>query len=146
MSQEELREDPIAGADRKLIPEGRYTAQCIDIKKATVAQKTVKGTFAKTPKIVLKFKILEGEYRGIDLLMYINANYTFFNPGTLFYRSWMIASGRKPERRNRMSLQVFRNHIFTVLVKTSKPQFGDGSEMPEMFWYSRVAEICEKQA
>ena len=139
-------EDLKAGEGRKLIPEGIYTAQCIEAKKDMVGQKTPKGTFAMTPKVILKFRIIEGEHQGTELPMFINAKYKFFNPGTLFYKSWVIASGRKPERKNRMSLEVFKGHIFTVRVRTSRPSFGDRTETPEILWYSTVAEIYEKQA
>jgi hypothetical protein len=138
--------DFIAGENRKLIPEGRYNAQCINAKKGMVGQRTPKGTSTKTPKIILTFKIIEGQYQEVEVPMYINADYKFFNPGSKFYQSWVIATGRKPERRNRMSLEVFKGHIFTVGVKTVKPKFGDGTEMPETFWYSRVNEIYEKEA
>jgi hypothetical protein len=140
------KEDFIAGEDRRLIPEGRYSAQCIEAKKVRVSQKTTKGTFAKIPKIVLIFVIVDSIYQGIKIPMYINADYKFFNPGSKFYQSWVIATGRKPERRNRMALEVFKGHIFTVGVKTVKPKFGDGTEMSEIFWYSRVDEIYEKEA
>ncbi len=59
MSKEDLR----AGEDRKLIPEGKYTAQCFEAKKGMVGVETTKGTFARTPKIVLRFKIIDGQYR-----------------------------------------------------------------------------------
>jgi hypothetical protein len=45
-----------------------------------------------------------------------------------------------------MSLEIFKNHIFTVGVVTVKPKYKDGSEKPQVFWYSRVDEIYEKQA
>jgi len=139
-------EDLIAGEDRKLIPEGKYSAQCVEAKRGMVGQRTTKGTFSRTPKIILKFRLLEGQVQGEEILMYINADYKPFPAGSKFYQSWVIAKGRKPARRDRMTLEVFKDRIFTVGVKTVKPKFEDGTEKPESLWYSRVDEIYEKHA
>jgi hypothetical protein len=142
LSKEDLR----AGEDRKLIPEGKYSAQCIKARKEMVGVETTKGTFARTPKIVLKFKIIDGQYQGEEVPMFINANYKAVPSGSKLYRSWVIANGlKKPKRRDRMALEIFKNHIFTVGVVTVKPKYKDGSEKPQVFWYSRVDEIYEKQ-
>lgn len=141
-----LKEDLIAGEDRELIPEAKYSAQCIEAKKEMVGQKTAQGTFTRTPKIILKFKLIEGQFQEKELLMYVNAAYKPFPAGSKFYQCWVIAKGRKPARRDRMTLDVFKGHIFTVGVKTVKPKFEDGTEKPEAFWYSRVNEIYEKCA
>jgi hypothetical protein len=140
------KDDLIAGEDRKLIPEGKYSAQCIEAKRGMIGQRTTKGTSARTLKIILKFRLIEGQFEGEDILMYINADYRPFPAGSKFYQSWVIASGRKPARRDRMTLDVFKNHIFVVGVKTVKPKFEDGTEKPEPFWYSRINEIYEKCA
>jgi len=140
------KDDLIAGEDRKLIPEGKYSAQCIEAKKGMVGQRTTKGTYARTRKVILTFKLIEGEFQGEKILMYINADYKPFPAGSKFYQCWVIAKGRKPVRRGRMTLDVFKDHIFTVAVKTVKPKFNDGREMPEALWYSKVDEIYEKCA
>ncbi len=139
-------EDLIAGDDRKLIPEGKYTAQCVEAKRGLVGQRTTKGTFSRTPKIVLKFRLIEGPFQGEEILMYMNADYRPFPAGSKFYQCWVIAKGRKPARRDRMTLDVFKDHIFVVGVRTVKSKFADGTEKPESLWYSRVDEIYEKQA
>ena len=141
-----MKEDLIAGEDRKLIPEGRYAAQCIEAKKGMVGQSTTKGTYVTTPKIIFKFKLIQGEFQGEEILMYLNAAYKPFPAGSKFYQCWVIAKGRKPARRDRLALDVFKDHIFTVGVKTVKPKFEDGTEKPETFWYSKVNEIYEKCA
>ncbi len=141
-----MKEDLIAGEDRELIPEGKYSAQCIEAKKGMVGQKTAQGTYTRTPKIILKFKLMERQFQGEEILMYVNADYKLFPAGSKFYQCWAIAKGRKPARRDRMPLDVFKNHIFTVGVKTVKPKFENGAEMPESCWYSRVNEIYEKCA
>ena len=147
MGKKDLGEDLIAGEDRKLIPEGKYTAQCIEAKKSKVGMETTRGTFALTPKIVLKFKIVDGQYRDGEIPMFLNADYKTVPSGAKFYRSWVIANNlRKPNRSDRMSLEIFKNHIFTVGVVTVKPKYSDGSEKPQVFWYSRVDEIYEKYA
>jgi len=139
-------DDLKAGDDRPLIPEGKYTAYCLEARKEMVGQRTNKGTSARTPKIVLTFKITEGQYQDNEILMYINADYKTFPAGSKFYQCWVIASGRRPARNDRMSLDVFRNHIFTVGVTTVKPKSPDGTDVPEALWYSRVDWIYEKCA
>jgi hypothetical protein len=143
LSKDELR----AGEDRKLIPEGRYTAQCVEAKRGMVGVTTTKGTSSRTPKVVMRFKIVDGKFTGEEIPMYLNINYKSVPAGAKFYQSWVIANNcRKPNRRDRMPLDIFKGHIFTVGVKTVRPKFGDGTDKPEPFWYSRVDEIYEKQA
>lgn len=143
MSKDDLR----AGEDRKLIPEGEYTAQCLEAKKGMVGVETTKGTFARTPKVVLRFLITEGEYQGEEIPMFLNVNYKRIPFGSKFYQCWVIANdGKRPNRRDRMTPEKFKDHIFNVGVKTVKGKFGDGREKPESLWYSRVDEIYEKQA
>ena len=146
VKKKDSEEDPIAGEDRILIDEGKYSAQCIEAKRGMVGQRTGKGTFARVPKIILKFKLLEGQGQGGEILMYVNADYKPFPPGSKFYQCWVVATGRKPARRDRMTLDVFRGHIFIVGVTTVKPKFEDGTEKPRPFWYSKVNEIYEKCA
>jgi hypothetical protein len=143
LSHEDLR----AGEDRKLIPEGKYTAQCIEAKRGMVGVETSKGTYARTPKVVMKFKIIDGQYRDEEIPMFLNVNYKQIPFGSKFYQYWVIANDCiKPNRRDRMPLEKFKDHIFTVGVKTVKPKFRDGKEKPKPFWYSRIDEIYEKQA
>ena len=142
-SEEEL----IAGEDRQLIPEGKYTAKCVEAKKGKVGQMTTKGTSAMTLKVFLKFKIIDGDHQGKEIPMFLNVNYRRIPFGSKFYQYWVIANdGKRPNRRDRMSLEKFKDHIFDVGVKTVKGKFGDGTEKPESLWYSRVDEIYEKQA
>lgn len=147
MRKSDLNEDPIAGEGRELIPEGKYTAQCIEAKKGMVGVETTKGTYARTPKVVMKFRITAGQHQGKEIPMFLNINYRRIPSGSKFYQCWVIANDcKKPNRRDRMSLEKFRDHIFTVGVITVKPKFKDGREKPDPFWYSRVDEIYEKHA
>ncbi len=146
MKKKHSEEDLIAGEDRKLIPEGKYSVQCIEAKKGMVGQRTTKGTYARPPKIILKFRLIEGQFQGEEILMYFNANYKPFPAGSKFYQCWVIAKGQKPARRDKMALDVFKGHIFTVGVTTVKPKFEDETERPKPFWYSRVSEIYDKCA
>jgi hypothetical protein len=139
--------DLIAGEGRALIPEGKYTALCFEVKRAMVGVETSKGTYAKTPKVILSFKVTEGRYQEEKILMYLNINYKKIPAGAKFYQIWVMANNsQRPRRNDRMSLEVFKNHIFTVGVKTVKPKFRDGTGKPQPFWYSRADEIYEKVA
>ena len=92
-------------------------------------------------------KITDGEYLDEEIPMFLNANYRSIPSGSKLYRSWLIANNlKKPNRRDRMSLKVFRGHFFTVEVVTVKQKYSDGLEKPQVFWYSGVDEIYEKQA
>ena len=141
------KEDLIAGEDRKLIPEGKYTAQCIEARTSMVGQMTTKGTSTKTKKAILNWEIIEGQCQGENIPQFLNTNYKPIPFGSKFYQYWVIANdGKRPNRRDRMSLDKFKGHIFLVGVKTVKPKFEDGTEKPEPLWYSRVDEIYEKLA
>ena len=147
MRKKDSSEDLIAGEDRTLIPEGKYTAHCIEAKNRQVGQTTGKGTYAQTLKAILKFKIIDGEYQGQEIPMFLNVNYERIPFGSKFYQFWVIANDcKRPGRKDRMSLDKFKGHIFSVGLKTVKRTFEDGTEKPESLWYSRVDEIYEKLA
>ena len=119
MGKKDLSEDPIAGEDRKLIPEGKYSAQCIKAKREMVGVETTKGTYARTPKVVMKFRITDGQYQGEEIPMFLNINYKRIPSGSKFYQCWVIANDcKKPNRRDRMPLEKFKDHVFTVEVIT----------------------------
>ncbi len=137
----------VAGQERMLIPEGKYTAQCISANKGLIGVETTAGTFSRAPKIVLKFQIIDGPHMGSVIPLFINANYTQFPESSKFYQIWVIANNNlKPKRRDKMSLDVFKNHVFTIGIVTVKPNFKDGTPKPEVFWYSKVDEVYERQA
>ena len=65
-----------------------------------------------------------------------------FGLGSKFLAAWMVASGRFPTRRDRLSTHVFRNKYFRAEVKTvMKDQYGD--ERPSIQHYSKVERLIE---
>ena len=135
------------GKERPLIPDGIYEAQCIKAKMAEVGVLTTKGTSARTPKAVLTFRITQGEHKGFEIPMFLNANYHRIPFGSKLYQYWVIANdGKRPNRKDRLSLRVFEGHIFEIKVTTVKGRMGDNREKPPALWYSRVDEVLEKLA
>lgn len=131
-----LGDDFIAPEKRPLIPEGKYEAQCIKIEKGY--------SHSSSRKIFIHFKIVDWMNLDDPQILFMAMNDPGGKPsvGTKYYKNWVIANGNKtPERRNRMSMNVFRNQMFEVQVETVKPKFPDGEGMPECFHYSIVRYI-----
>jgi hypothetical protein len=122
-----------------LIPEGKYTAQCIEAKKSMVGMETTRGTFALTPKIVLKFRIIDGQYQEEEVPMFLNPITKRSHQVQIL--SFMVCK-QPQESLTEVTecLEIFKNHIFTVGVVTVKPKY-NGSEKPQVFWYSRVDDL-----
>jgi hypothetical protein len=141
-------EDEFTADDaRPLIPEGIYDVFCTGVEKGV-------AHFASL-KMYLKFKIVNpGQYMDTKLFMAINLiNIKTGKPfkkvprGSKYYQQWVIANGNsKPVRDDRMSPKIFVNRIFKAVVKTVKPKFPDGTEMPECFYYSVIEYLKERVA
>lgn len=92
-----------------LIPEGIYEVGFIRAEK-----KWMWGGW----KIFLWFKILTfGDFCGVNLYRAFNLPERITDSSE-YYRAWLIAVGRKPDRKDRMGTGVFRNKQFEVEVRT----------------------------
>lgn len=140
-------DDFVAGEMHPLIPEGTYQVCCIKIERGTSHYKTL--------KMFLKFKIVElGEHMGKELFMAMNLIDTKTGKpfkkvpkGTKYFKQWVIANKSIfPKRNDRMSPKIFQDSVFEAVVKTVKPKFEDGTEMPESFHYSKVDYLKRKIA
>jgi len=127
---------------RPLIPNGKYTAQCIDYDS--------KFCLGKRRKLFLNFVILEGEHQGKKLFQAFNMPYDGrIKTGSKYYKSWCMVNGWQPPTRNaKMSPRLFKNKIFTIATRTVYPPIHPAAKksnkvevMPEAFWYSVVDKI-----
>jgi len=124
----------------KLVPDGKYEAQCFKHDSRFV--------FGKTRKVFLHFKILElGEHFGKMIFQAYNMPYDRkIKVGSKYYKTWcMVNEWRKPSRNAKMSPKLFLNRIYRIKTRTVKPKH-DGKQMPENFWYSVVDKILEVSA
>jgi hypothetical protein len=138
--------DLVAGEERPLIPEGRYTAQCIRCKKGQ--------SHFNSLKLFLTFKILDGEFLETKLFLAINLTdsrtgkpFKKVPLGSKYYKNWTIANyNLRPSRHDRMSPKIFQSGIFEVSVRTVKPKYPDGkTELPYGFHYSVVDFIISRK-
>jgi hypothetical protein len=127
----------VSADDKPRIPDGVYEAQCIKY--------DAKFVMGITRKVFLNFKIIEpGEYGGKVIFQAFNMPYDGkIRTGCKYYKTWCMVNGwRKPSRNAKMSPRLFKNKIYKVKTRTSKPKH-NGKAMPEDFWYSVVDEIIE---
>ena len=98
----------------------------------------------KREKLFLWFQIATaGQWNGQDLYMACNvARGGRWTPSCKFYLAWVLAAGRRPNRRDRMSTQVFRNKIFRARVKVVTTTAKRDRRTPEQ-QYSVIDELLE---
>ena len=73
----------------------------------------------KAKKILLYFKIVSfGEFHGVELFMSCQIPQKKWGSGSKFIRAWALATGRLPNRLDRVSTNVFRGKIFNAQVRT----------------------------
>lgn len=94
-------------------------------------------------KIYLTFQILDGEYIGKRVPMFLRPSRF---PTSRLYRSWVIANDGLPSRNAKLSPRIFLGKVFRVSTVTVKPKFASGSLMPPVFWYSRVDDILSLES
>lgn len=129
----------VDGEPRVLLPEGEYQAICI---RAEVAEMF---KFGRARKIFLHFELYGGAHAGQRLFMpmAVPPSGHKIGRGSKLYANYLIANGQPPGRRDRVSLKVFQNRLFRVMVKSVVPLFADGTPKPPLFHYSVVAELLE---
>ena len=136
----------IAADGRPLIHEGKYKVQCL--------KHEIGRSHHNSIKMFLMFKIVEGTYMETELFMAANLKdsktgkqFKKIPPGSKYYQNWVIANhGKLPARGDRMSPRIFKNRIFEVQVRTTKPRFPDGTAKPECFHYSIVDYLIRREA
>ncbi len=132
----------VDGEPRVLLPAGEYQAVCV---RAEVVEMF---KFGRSRKVFLHFELYGGAYAGQRLFMpmAIPQKGHKIGRGSKLYANYLIANGQPPGRRDRLSLKVFKNRLFRVMVKSVVPLFEDGTPKPPWFHYSRVGELLERLA
>ena len=122
---------------RPLLPDGKYEAVCVHYDQSFV--------LGKTRKLYLHFKITEqGPHYEKQVFMAFNIPYKRrMKAGSKYYKTYVQVNGRKPSRNSRMSPRIFKGRIYTIRIRTCKPKFPNGKEMPREYWYSVVDYIDE---
>ncbi|MCP4582401.1 MAG: hypothetical protein GY839_12375 [candidate division Zixibacteria bacterium] len=120
-----------------LIPEGEYDAVCCKTEAAL--------SFGGARKIFIKFRIHDGKHDGTELFMACNYPRGKIKPRLKYYQQWMLATGRRPNKREKLAPKVFPRRMYKVLVRDTKPKFANGKPKPDIFRYSVVDTIIEAQ-
>jgi len=78
-------------------------------------QKPYKGQ----SKVYLWFRIESyGEWNGQELFMACNLPQGWkWGPSSKFWGAWVLAAGKRPRRRDRMSVSVFRQKLFRARIR-----------------------------
>jgi len=117
------------------IPEGRYDATCYKFETGV--------SFGGVRKIYIKFRIYGGDFDGVDLFMVCTYPKTKIRPRFKYYTQWILATGRHPSKRERLSPKVFLNKMYRVIVRDTDPKFPDGKSKPDIFKHSIIDSLIE---
>lgn len=98
----------------------------------------------KGNKLFLWFRIVTaGEWYGQDIYMACNvAPNGRWTPSSKFYMAWVLAAAKRPNRRDRLSTNVFRNKIFKARVKVVATTAKRINRTPEQ-QYSVIEDLLE---
>ena len=79
-----------------------------------------KWMFGNRQRLFLWFRILNpGEWFGRDLYMTCTVVADGkWRPSHKYFQAWVLAAGKRPNRRDRMSTAIFRNKVFRGKVRT----------------------------
>lgn len=119
---------------RPLIPPGSYEV-------AFVRAKTFLRIYQRK-RIVLRFRIMDGSYAGIELEMFCRVPERFTD-SSKYYRLWVLANGAKPNRPDRMSSRVFQRKAFLAGIETVDT---DSKQRPldKAQYYSKIDTLLKK--
>jgi hypothetical protein len=131
---------------RAKIPAGPYQFRCIKAGRANVWHEG-KGGWGRSEKIILWFEIIQGDYVGKILPMFLPMGNNGKVPqGSKYFTAWCVANGlRRPQRARlkEMPPSKFLNKVFWGEVVDVKPRWNSGEEQPELFHYSRIDALYE---
>lgn len=130
-----LDEGPVSGSIPSKIPNGEYEAVCRAVK--------IGIGFGGRRTQYWEFCIIGGRYDGTKLFMpcvcYDRPTYR-----TKQWEQWALATGRQPNKRERLSNKAYTNRLFKVLVRTTKRKVaGTNRYLPDYLQYSVVHTIIE---
>ena len=92
------------------LPDGEYLVQFLRYEERTQW---------RAKKLILWFQICSlGEFQGMKLFMSCQIPEKKWGSGSKFIRAWALATGRLPDRFDRVSTKAFRGKIFNAEVRT----------------------------
>lgn len=141
---------------RPLIREGSYIGFCESVELIPLRK------FRMSPRLFLHFRIFKtpdlAESSFVAKLYFVcvapmrwdaDANClvkTKIGRGSRLFEAFMVANGGPPQRRDRVSMRVFKGRLFKVWVRTVRPKSPDGKEKPASFHYSVVDQLLSREA
>ena len=139
--------------NRKKIPAGEYLVKCVAGRRSEFWLQGKKG-YGTSERFILMFEVIEGDFRGTILPMFLTTSENGKIPqGSYYYAFWSIANGNRKPLRGRlkeMPLSKFQNKVFRAQIVTVKPKWKTGEdeekieiEQPGHLHYSRVHLLCE---
>lgn len=127
---------PLASKDYVRIPPGEYEAVCYDTR-------TGPG-FGGHTSAYIWFRITGGKYDGEELFMACRYKpKARLSPRHKYYQQWVLAANRRPHKGERLSLGVFKNRLFSILVRDTQKKHRSGRLMADCVQYSVVDSIIE---
>lgn len=122
-----------------LLPEGEY-----EVVFVRAEEKVLWGR----PKVFLQFRIMRACDQACDAIgqkLFMAA--TLPKHGRLsisskYLQQWILASGRRPARRDRLSTRVFQQKVFLATVRTVR-KGSDGSVLPVSSQYSVIDRLLK---
>ncbi|MEO7862622.1 MAG: hypothetical protein ABIU05_19745 [Nitrospirales bacterium] len=121
------------------IPPGNYTLAFIHAHK--------RWLWGRRLKLFMTFEIVYPiEYAGVRLFMCCNVpEKKKWTVGFKFFRCWTLATGKRPDRRDRLSTSVFRGKYFLGRVRTVERSAKD-TKRAAAAQYSIVDELLSIEA
>jgi len=116
---------PYLGYTPPVVPDGdRYEAIFI---------KSEQASFAGQPKVYLKFRLVSPS-GFLEEEFYMACNVAArgrWRTSSKFYRSWVLANGKRPIRGDRLSISVFKGKVFQVRMRRVEKDYRQNPLPPE---------------
>ncbi|MEW5924346.1 MAG: hypothetical protein AB1746_10195 [Candidatus Zixiibacteriota bacterium] len=136
LNPDESEDDcPSAGESRPRMKPGEYIAYCYE---------TSLGHYKGEQKLYIRFRLLGGEYDGLELFLPCPYSPGKKKPSTKYYRLWEIVNGAPPQKGQKIAKHIFEDKKFRILVVDTKRRFENGELKPESLQYSVVKDILGK--
>ena len=118
------------------IEPGYYDAICYKTK--------IGLAFGGRRNLYFRFRIIDGKYDGLELFMTCTYPDGKLSPNFKYYKQWMLAAERRPHKKeHHLSRKIFKDRIFRVLVRDTKPKYENGKPQPDFMKYSVIDSIIK---